>query len=256
MTITDEQLGAFLDGECSAAEAARIADLLANDAVLAARFEQLSTDTLMLRGAFAGVLDETVPAALLKATKALEPVPVSERGKIIDFAAARAAHTPRWMPPLAIAASIALGVVVGAVGFNGPAGVNTGGDDRGLILAASNGPVAGPALAVALASARSGTTTSLAAAAVKPVLTFRDDSGRLCRQFSLQQQDVSTSGIACQESGAWRLVVIATSDEPANGNYVTAAGPSDAAVAETLDSMIAGEPFDAEAEAEALAPAK
>lgn len=253
-TVTDEQLGAFLDGECSDAEAARIAALLEGDPDLAARLERLSTDTQMLRGAFDAVLDEPVPAALTAAAGAARPG--SAPGTVIDFAAARAARTPRWVPPLAIAASIALGVVVGAVGWKSPASIDPGMDEANLVLAAQTGPVAGPvagaALAATLASAQSGTTTAHAAAAIKPILTFRDEEGRLCRQFSLQQKATITNGIACLDSGTWRLVVLATDDAPENTDYVTAAGPADAAVEATLDRLIAGEPLDARAEAEAL----
>lgn len=246
MTVTDEQLGAFLDGECSETEAARIAALLESDADLAARLAQLSSDTQMLRGAFAGVLAEPLPAAL---TAAAAP---PKQANVIDFVAARTARTPRWTPPLAIAASIALGVLVGAVGFNNPANV----DGDGLILAANDGPVAGPVLATTLASTQSGTTKSLSSAAIKPILTFRDSDGRLCRQFSLQQRGANTNGIACQDGETWRLIVLATGEAPDGSEYVTAAGPADAAVAATIDSMIVGEPLDAKAEAEALLAAK
>lgn len=246
MRVSDEELGAYLDGECDAAEAARIAALIESDGELAARAERLRRDMALVQQAFAGMLDEPVPAALRAAVT--PPEAAAEGTKVVDFAAARAARRPRWLPPLAMAASVALGVVVGAVGFNGPAGDR----EAGLIMAATGRPVAGPELAATLASARSGTSVTLAEAVVKPVLSFRDETGRLCRQFSLRQAQALTNGIACAEGGSWRMVVLAEGVAAEGGEFVTAAGPAEAAIEATLDALMMGEPLDAAAEAAAL----
>lgn len=163
-------------------------------------------------------------------------------------------RTPRWSSWLAMAASLALGVVVGATGgWLRPSGTGDSPDDpAAALLLAGTGPVLPEMLGRSLASAPSGTDQSLGQASLRPVLTFRDATGALCRQFALQSGAARTDALACHRDGRWQLEALARGEAAGTG-YATAAGPSEGPVALAVADRIAGEPLDAAAEAAALA---
>jgi hypothetical protein len=71
-------------------------------------------------------------------------------------------------------------------------------------------------------------------------VTFRDQSGAVCRSFT----DPSSSGLACREVKGWRVRGLFAAPEGQGGNYRMAAG-MDPNLAALVDSAMAGEPFDA-----------
>jgi anti-sigma factor RsiW len=249
MTITDTELIAFLDGELDDSRLADIEAALAADPALAARAEQLAASDLAVRRAFDAVLAEPVPAALLAAAG-------TAPAAVVDLAAARAARQaapavmpsssrPRWWLPTSLAATLALGLGMGTL-------LPRMNNDAPIILADASGTRAGPALAAALSTARSGTDVAVAGATVRGVISVRAGDGRLCRQFSLRQSAASLEALACRTGDRWQIEV-ASSAPPAGGDYALAAGPGEAAISAALDSIGASAPLDAEAEARALA---
>ena len=79
-------------------------------------------------------------------------------------------------------------------------------------------------------------------------LTFRDQSGAICRTFA----DQRASGLACRAGDAWQIRGLFAAPEGQAGDYRMAAG-GDPALAALVDSTIAGEPFDAAQEKTAQA---
>src|SRR3546814_12504317 len=73
-------------------------------------------------------------------------------------------------------------------------------------------------------------------------LSFRSKEGSICRTFAGQ----AMSGIACEEDGRWRLEQILSGGRKAT-DYRQASA-ADPRLAAAVEDMIAGVPFDAEAE--------
>lgn len=182
MTIDRETLAAYAEGQLDATEAARVEAAMAADPGLAKEVAAHRALRDRLQAHFAPVLDMPVPDRLLDAVKS---APTAE---VIDFSAARRAKArtlpSRWILGGAIAASLAIGLVVGAqVPGSGPVGN------------ASGRLVAQGALDRAL-------TTQLASAEAAPVrvpLSFLNKDGRYCRVFDTG----AMAGIACRGDNAW-----------------------------------------------------
>jgi anti-sigma factor RsiW len=252
MTICDADLKAFLQGQLPEAQLAAIEAALADDPALAARVEALLDDAAgtpapnidaAVRAAFDPVLAEPLPPALVAAASPA----------VIDLAAARAARQPiaapagwrRWGQGAALAASLAIGILIGT-GLP-----QTGGSNAPLILADADGTRAGPALAAALASTRSGVDAVVPGGVMRPVISVRAGDGRLCRQFAVQQDAGALTALACRQGDQWQIVV-ASSSVAGRSEYALAAGPGEAAIEAALAALQAGEPLDAEGEAKAL----
>lgn len=237
----DDILMAYADGELDPDQRAAIDQAMRDDPAVAAavaRHQALRRDVF---AAFAGTLDEPVPARLQPPA----PAPVH------DLAAARAAREadalaqqarsqrrhgwPQWG---ALAASLAVGVLAGSLGTGW-----LGGDgDLALARGAEGELSAGGRLAQVL-------DRQLAAQAsgeVRVGLSFLSQSGSYCRTFQLG----ASSGLACREDGRWRIPVLA--DSPASsGAYRQASASLPPAVLDAVDARIAGATLDAAAERKA-----
>jgi len=230
--VSDDIFFAWLDGELGPDEAARVAAEVQADPSLSARAEQHRAMQRRLRGAFDGIADAPVPDHLLAATRQSEP-------EVIDLAAARRSRESRAWKPLpqwaAIAATLAVGIFAGT-----------------MVPQRSEGPVAVEGgrvyAAAALDSALTAQLASAPAGDVRIGMTFRDQSGAVCRSFS----EAATSGLACRSGSRWQVRGLFAAPEGQSGSYRMAAG-MDPNLAALVDSTIAGEPFDAAAEKAAKA---
>jgi hypothetical protein len=221
--ITEEMLLAYADGELDEVNRRRVERALAQDTALAARLAAHQRVAAALGLAFGPVAQEAVPErfhALLGDAARVVPM-VSER------------RPARWMP-IALAASLALGVVVGR-GLNGS---DTSVDMRdGQMIA--RGPLA-RALETQLAAAQP------ADAATRIGLSFRAKDGQWCRSFA----GVSLSGVACRSSGEWQIEAAL----PGQGQGADAradyrqASSGDPRVIATVEALMADAPVDAVAE--------
>ena len=234
MATDDTKFFAWLDGELDAAQAAEVAAEVAADPRLVRMAEQHRGLETRMRGAFDAVAAAPVPGRL---TEAVKP----PRSAIVDFGAARRSKAGRgsWSPLpqwAAMAATLALGIGLGtALDSNGgesPVEVR-----GGQMFAAA---ALDDALERQLASAPAGD--------VRVGLTFRDQSGAICRSFT----DRSSSGLACRERGDWRVRGLFAAPEGQSGDYRMAAG-TDPNLAALIESTIDGEAFDAAKEKAALA---
>lgn len=231
--MNDEKFFAWIDGELTGPEADEVAALVAADPALAERAEQHRALAGRLRAAFRPVVEAPVPAGIAAPLR-------DDGGRIVSFAGWRKRRSDRlgggvgqWA---AMAATLALGLVVGSMMSSGDGGGPVQLRDGAIYAAAG----LDQALETQLASAGAG-------GAVRVGLTFRDSSGAICRSFS----SAESSGLACREAGDWRLEGLFAAPEGQSGHYRMAAGPDPELMA-LIDARMAGEPFDAGQERRAL----
>lgn len=230
--VDEEKFFAWLDGELDSEEAASVAREVAANPELQRRAAEHRALATRLSGAFATVSAAPVPERLLAAAQ-------PPRSNVVDFASWRqklarpfASPAPQWA---AMAAALALGVALGTT-VNGERASSPVEVQGGAIYAAG---AVGEALDAQLASAG-------AAGDVRIGLTFRDQSGEICRTF----QTPASSGLACRDDGRWQLRGLFAAPEGSASEYRMAAGP-DPRLMDMVDESIAGEPFDAAQEAKA-----
>src|SRR6476646_1113829 len=221
--VSDETFFAWLDGELAAAEASRVEAEVAADPRLSAFAAEHRQMQETLKGAFDTVADAPLPEHLLA-------VAHTPPARVINFAEAKKRRRPaapvrQWA---AIAATLAVGVLIGTLAPHArqasPVEVQ-----GGMMYAAAT---LDDALRNQLARAPHG--------AVPIGVTFRDQSGELCRSFT----DPSSSGLACRDRSGWRLRGLFAAPEGQSSDYRMAAG-MDPNRASLVDSTINGEPFDA-----------
>lgn len=229
MTVTREMLMAYADGQLDDVASRRVEQALEADPALAGELEAMGTLSARLKAHFAPVAEAPIPAewtAMIAAAR-------EEDAKVVSLDAARAkrAGVPRWGAGIAIAASLALGVMVGTqlVG-GGPVA-----EKDGALIASAH---LARALDTQLASAQDGDVRMLA--------SFRRQSGGYCRVFAGE----AASGIACREDGAWTLERLISGGK-AQATQYRQAGSADAELMAAAQDMAAGEPLDAGQEAEA-----
>lgn len=222
MTISDDMLMAYADGELEPQERARLDAALAQDESLRQRLAAHQSLRARVSAAFDGALAEPVPEAL---TQAVAPPSAA----IIDLSARRVRWSMReWG---AMAASIAAGLVVGVGLVSQP---------RPLIATDAGALMARGALAQALETQLAADDAEL----VRIGLSFRDDGGAYCRSFDLIE--AHASGLACRTEHGWRIAM--TADNPQTEIRTASAS---AAIYAAIEARIQGEPLDAEAEAKA-----
>lgn len=222
MTISENELAAFADGQLAPADAARVEQAVAADPALA---RQLTAHRMLkdrLSGHFAPIMAEEPPERL---TALLLPRPA-----VVDLAAARAersqrARLPRWtwVAGPALAASLLIAVLVAGSG---------GG---------SSAVYAETQLAAVLNSQLVADQNSDAQTRV--LLSFVRADGDYCRAYASDRQ----SGIACNDGTGWALVEQAGGANGSQGEYQQA-GSSMADVLARAQDMAVGGALDAEAE--------
>ena len=218
MSVSEDMLMAYADGELDAADRERVDAALAADPALADRLTRHRLLRSSLGAHYAPVMEEPVPERLLAAARAGE-------AKVVDLSAFRARRS--WLAPAAMAACLAAGLFIG-VGLPRDADPLTARGDLAT------------ALDKQLASAPG-------EGAIRVGLTFKATDDRYCRTYSTADQ----AGVACRDGGDWKLRMVMAQDAAATGGYRTASAQTPAPVLAAVESMIAGAPLDAEAEAKA-----
>jgi anti-sigma factor RsiW len=227
MTYSDDTLMAYADGELDPAERAAIEQAMRTDPAIAAAVARHRALRADVAAAFAGILDEPVPARL----RPPAPAPV------VSLDAAREKRR-RWSWPEwgALAATLVVGVLAGRmVPGSGPAIAGNG-----------NQVVAQGELASALDRQVGG---GKADSAVKVGVSFAARDGHYCRGFVMG----TSAGLACRAGGQWRIPVLAEAAPEAAGGYRQAGSALPAAVLDAIDERIAGKPLDAAGEEAARA---
>jgi len=257
MTVPDEELFAFVDGELPPEDMARIEAAMATDPQLALRVETQRALRRLLSGAHAGVLRETPPEALSTAVAA-RPV-ASKPAEVIAFPGAKGkarlkdkarAREPRLPKPpglpgrgvpawVGLAACLVVGLVIGRMAAPPPVTLS-GADDPA--------PIAAGPLVQALNTQGSGQ----AAGPVRVNLSFKTASGVYCRTFQAAGRS-PIAGVACRDPDAWHVRAVSPAGPGPAGDYRMAGSETPAAILATVDAMIAGPPLDAAGEAKARA---
>jgi hypothetical protein len=224
--INDETFFAWLDGELDAADSRAVANEVALDADLQRKAEAHRAMRGRLRDAFDPIAQAPLPDRL-----------VPRQAEVVDLASHRPAARPMPRPLqwAGMAATLAIGVMGGSLIQSGAAGPIA--SNSGQLVAAGE---LEQALYTRLASAPADSGARIG-------LTFRDAAGDLCRSFT----DQGAAGLACFQSGDWRIRGLFQSGEGQQSEFRMAGGP-DPRLAELIDSTIAGEPLDAAGERKAL----
>ncbi len=234
---TQEEIAALVDGSLEdEARAAQLRDILATDPEAQAYAGRLRALNHALMQAFETPVAEPIPAAIGAAIDGPTLPARVERQR---------AWRQSWIP-VAMAASVALVIGLNFDRFFGPSepgGITTVG------LAAQEST-----LHLALETFASGTGTE---DGIFPILTFRDGTGRPCREFETTNElaDELLFGIACRtDAERWdvEIVVSAPRGETDARGYVPASGPAADILDTMLDTLGAGPTLAPEFEAELL----
>jgi hypothetical protein len=240
MTVfSDAQLSAYLDGEADAETTAAIEDALQQEPGLAGRLEAMEHNDLRLRNA----IDQALGPAPARLTAMLsEPAGASN---VIPLGT----RTGRPVAALRRALPWAAALVVGV--FGGAA--LEAHRSSALLIDSPAGPLAGPALTVALANARSGLPARADGGIVRIALSFQSRAGSLCRQFTADYRNGQAAGVACREPQGWRVEGWTSGEGQASEGYRTAGGPENPVISAELDRLGVASVLDEKAEAAAAA---
>lgn len=240
MTFSDETLMAYADNELDAETRSAVEQAMVIDPDVARRVAKHQALRGKLRVAFDKVLEEPTPQRLIDTARGVPSV--RREGNVIPLR--RKTQTRKvWPQWAAIAASVAVGVLIGQAWFlrGGPAGVPVTSRDGQLV---ANGTLA-RALSNQLASQNGQAPVSVG-------LTFKAHSGDYCRTFTVHQPS-AVAGLACREHDDWHVQVLAqTAAQPESSTTLRQAGSlTPKAVLDAVEETISGDPLDAQAEAAA-----
>lgn len=228
MTISDETLNAFIDGELSALEMSIVRDAITKDEAVAERTDELAALNSQLHASASSIdaipLSASLEALRNKLAAGADTEQVSKQSdNVVTFPWWRKAQAVITMPT-AIAASVA--AIFGFfMNFDNTAQ-----------------PGALPdwtAINDALSQQRSGEViTTKSGATFEARLTFLNHQGEYCRQFYVKPMNASAlQSIACRVGGDWNLrAAMPTGDQ---ASYQTAS--SNRALDDVLDTMIKGD---------------
>ncbi|WP_459616032.1 hypothetical protein [Bordetella sp. 2513F-2] len=248
--FTDATLMAYADGMLDDETAAQVEASARADARVAARIALFRQTGAALRQTAQARRAEPLPQALRdRVQQMLDEARAPQGSKVLPFQrparpddASGPARPRRAMAgPLALAASLALAVGLGAGMWMAP----QGGQGEWLGTAAlEHGGVA-----EALARVESGARASVAAGEVTLVASFLDGQGALCREFELEADSRSLVSVACHDGSTWDLRFAAAAG--GSGGYAPAS--SLGALDAYLAAAGAGQPLSPGDEAKALA---
>ena len=236
MTVSEETLIAWADGELEAGDRARVDAAMAADASLRARAEAHAALRRRAAAAYAPVADEPLPQGLLDLIAA---------GGAGDARVIHADFRPRRWGKIeigAVAAALVVGIAVG-----GPLMQSVMPDPA--ISSDGVALLAGGELARALErDAADGPDTPRP---VRVGLTFRSREGRWCRTFTARDGG-GLAGVACRQDGDWRVAMTAATPRTPETEMRMAASDTPTVVLEAVDQMMTGQALDAAAERAAL----
>lgn len=235
MIFDDRTIMAYVDGECDAVTVGRIEKAMTTDTDLADRVGKERALRDRLAAHYAPVASEDIPdrltAMLAAASSDVDTSFAARKAGQEQAKQQRGAFgLAQWG---AMAATLALGVIVGQYGLDG--GPASPFAQQGGALVAS-GPLE-TALDKQLASAQPDDSD------FRIGLTFRASTGAICRSFTGE----AVSGIGCRDGQQWKMV--STLPGGVQRDYRQASSSTINAVAAEL--MVDG-PMDAEAERRSL----
>jgi hypothetical protein len=248
MTIPEELLMAYADGELAGPERERIEAAVRGDPELQRQVAQHRALRSTLERAYAPALTEPIPERLVAAIRDA-PQPSTASILPLDAAGRRASLERRQEetfrrrigrhPLLSIAAGVLVAIGAGLFAWHRTASVWIQ-DDHGTRVARG-------ALAQGLSNQLAGDRPP--GSAVSIGLSFMAKSGDYCRTFTLSQA-ASRTGLACWHAARWEIRALLPAD-PANApgaDYRTASTSLPPAILSIVEQQIVGEPLDRTAE--------
>ena len=239
--ISKEELAAYVDGELTPTDAARVEAALLDDAGLRAARDALTAQKTVLTHHYDAVLHEPAPERLERLLSEVdaEPAPKLKTGLRLTSAfgaLADSLFTTRWSGGLTAAACLLVGVFAGGQVFRTP--TPSGYVNQQAALFAQGD------LAQILSTGVSGENVS----GVTPVLSFLTRDDALCRAFI----SVMGSGVACRTDEGWRMEALSFQTSDQVGEFRTANSSLPIPVLDAVDRLIDGEALDPDAERRAL----
>ena len=235
MTISDEKLNAFIDGELSALEMSIVRDAIAKDDHIADRAEALAALNSQITASLSSIDEIPLSAGLSEIKSQLENgVQTESADNVVRFPWWRKAQAAMTMPT-AIAASVAA-----IFGFFLNSETHTG---AGAMSDWS-------AISQALSNQTSGAlVTTNNGSRFEARLTFLNQEGEYCRQFYIKTNNApALQSIACRTDSAWQLRAAMPTVE--QDGYQTAS--NDRALDDVIDAMIKGDIVSLEQENKAI----
>jgi hypothetical protein len=247
MTFSDEDLMAFADGELDDIKRKQIEDAINRDPEIARRVASHRALATAVHKSFAPVLEDPVPDRLIAAARsAAQSAPRDSKrpaddnrpssSNVVPLRGRRAPtrQRPRW---IALAASFILGALA-----------------LQLVTYLRNKPETDAQIIGSGALQRALSTQLASDQTNRPVrigITFLSKSGQYCRTFRLQE----LAGLACNETGSWKLMVMArlANTSAGKGGYRPAGSDTPPAIVQAVNDTVSGEPLDSKMEAEARA---
>lgn len=216
--IDDIKLSAFLDNELNDDEMQQVRDMIATDPQVAERVEQLAMadaqlnqaisaiDDRPLPSAISAMLDETSASANSDDTRRSESSNNDTTNNVLPFKR-KLRNTATWFGG-AVAACL---VVV--IGYQ--SGFQTG------------APGLEAQIATALSRSASGATRQINGSDLRVHLSFTDNQGDYCRQFSLSTSTSRRDQVACLREGQWKIEADIERTMPQANEFQVASGPGE-----------------------------
>ncbi|MEH6700835.1 anti-sigma factor family protein [Parasphingorhabdus sp.] len=236
MTFDEATIMAYVDGECDAVTVKRIEKAMETDPALAKQIEQEQALRDKLSAHYDPVAEEAVPdrlTAMLNASAASNvdsSFTVRKAEQDESKQRRRSMGIAQWG---AMAATLALGVVVGQYGLGGGSDAPFAQQDGALV---ASGPLE-DALETQLASMQPDDSD------YRIGLTFRAKTGNICRSFTGE----AVSGIGCRDGQQWKMH--STLPGGTEGDYRQASSSKINAIAA---EMMVDAPVDADTERKLL----
>jgi hypothetical protein len=234
MTISDETLMAFADGELDGAARTAVELAMREDPQLEKRIAEHRAMRQRVSAAYAADLLEDIPDRLLAAARGGTPAALSKAVSDRNASRERPLRT-LWRVP----ASLAAGLIVGlGVGYFVLSPVNSP-----LMRNAAGAMIAHGPLAAALSNQLA--VEQSPASPVQIGLSFLAKSGDYCRTFVLAGA-TSPAGLACRRGAEWQVVTLTEERTAAAGEpgYRTAGSAVPATILMAVEDQISGEPLD------------
>jgi hypothetical protein len=230
MTISDETLMAYADGELDAAGRAAVESAMREDPQIQKRVAAHRSLRQRVHAAYADELSEDVPEGLLAAARG---VAGTRGGRVVSLPVARQRRS-QWRMAGTMAASVIVGVGLGFFMW--------GHAESPLVRTADGALVARGQFAQALSNQLAADQSQ--SSAVQIGLSFLAKSGDYCRTFALSGS-VSPSGLACRHGEEWQIQALTQgAGTVADSEYRTAGSAMSAMVLQSVERSIAGEPLD------------
>ncbi len=248
MTLSDETLMAYADGQLDVRECTRVKKLIAQEPELSARLEVFQTTGQSLASLFGEHMNAPLPGKLRRFAVSAQPRAAKKPG--LGQLAATLRNLLQPVQPFGLAAASAAILIAGiGVGWLVHGGAGGGGSPlAGLIQVENDGAVARGPLQHALNSLQSGKETAVALPEGKVVrmaikLSFRDRAQDYCRQYEIGlAASENYGGIACNSNGQWNILHRARlAPAQQSSNKTTPAGNESPELEAAVMSMIGGD---------------